>query len=56
MLSLSKESASPNSLRTNGWGRSDPAYEVRWLHSDIKDMAYYFIYKFFLQIKSTGGL
>ncbi len=40
----------------NGWGRNHMQYGVRWLHSDMKDMAYYFTYKFFLQIKSVGGL
>ncbi len=54
-VDVNEESDSPNSLRINSWGRSDPAYGDRWLHSDIKDMAYYYVYKLFLDIRAKGG-
>jgi hypothetical protein len=42
--------------RTNGWGRSGEPYHNRWLHSDIKNMAYPFIYDVFDTIVSRGDL
>ena len=39
--------------RPNGWF-SD--WGNRWLHSDIKDMAYFYVFKFFEKVKETGGL
>ena len=40
-------------LRPNGllgdWGD-------RWLHSDVKDMAYFYVFKFFERIKEEGEL
>ncbi len=38
----------PNGLFGN-WGN-------RWLHSDIKDMAYFYVYRFFEKVKEKGGL
>ena len=32
-------------LCNNGWGRTD--YNQRWLHCDLKDMAYFYIYKLY---------
>ncbi|MBQ6330996.1 MAG: alpha/beta hydrolase, partial [Kiritimatiellae bacterium] len=40
--------ARPNGLLGN-WGD-------RWLHSDIKDMAYFFVFRVFEKIKEEGGL
>ena len=51
--------------RINGWGRGsvenqDSKYEANieysWLHSDIKNMAYYFIYPAFDKILEKGNL
>ncbi|MDD4017435.1 MAG: hypothetical protein PHV28_05770 [Kiritimatiellae bacterium] len=39
------------------WGRStSQTYEDRWLHSDLKDMAYFYVYKLFDRIVNEGGL
>ena len=27
-----------------------------WLHSDMKDVAYFYVFKFFEKLKETGGL
>ncbi len=41
----------------NGWWRrGDGDLDKRWLHSDIKDAAFYFNYKVFETIITTGGL
>ncbi len=55
-VNFNEDPDSPNVLmRPNGWGRSDPVYGNRWLHSDIKDMAYYYVYKLFLDFRGRGG-
>jgi hypothetical protein len=41
--------------RDGGWGRVDAAYGNQWLHSDIKDMAYRYVYSLFDEIKSKEG-
>ena len=33
--------------KKNGWGRVDELGNKYWLHSDIKNMAYYYVYKLF---------
>jgi hypothetical protein len=40
----------------NDWGRNDVVYGQQWLHSDIKDMAYWYAFKFFddIDMKITG--
>ena len=40
----------------SGWGRNDKAYRQRWLHCDIKDMAYYYNYKAWDSIVADGNL
>ena len=42
--------------KPNGWGRSGGDYDTRWLHSDLKNMAYLYTYDLFNQIVSRGGL
>jgi hypothetical protein len=47
-------------VRPNGWiarpnGLLDD-WGDRWLHSDIKDMSYFYVFKFFEKLKETGGL
>jgi hypothetical protein len=41
--------------RDGGWGRSDAAYGNQWLHSDIKDMAYRYVYSLFDEIVFKEG-
>ena len=31
-------------VRPNGWGRDHPQYGSSWLHSDMKNMAYYYAF------------
>lgn len=51
--------------RTNGWGREGVDVEneqgqvittYNWLHSDVKNMAYYFVYPAFTNIVEKGAL
>lgn len=47
--------------RANDWGRpNDPdlpeGEEMPWLHSDIKNMAYYYVYPAFINIVEKGEL
>ena len=42
-------------VRPHGWPRRS-TFSGRWLHSDMKDVAYYFNYKFFDKIIEEGGL
>ena len=41
--------------RPNGWP-AHSTYPGQWLHSDIKDVSYFFNFKFYQAIKSQGGL
>ncbi len=40
----------------NSWWRTDGNLKNKWLHSDIKDAAYYFVYKLFDNFVDKGGL
>ena len=51
--------------RANGWGREGVIVtdgngqqhtETPWLHSDIKNMAYYYVYPAFTNIVEKGGV
>jgi hypothetical protein len=35
----------------NGWPRKNDSDEAQWHHSDIKDVSFYFTYKFFEKIR-----
>lgn len=51
-LDLNGKSSPPN-----GWWRpADDDFSNRWLHSDIKNVAYFFIYDIFEKIVSDGGI
>lgn len=40
--------------RPNGWGRDNNSkYKVEWQHSDMKDMAYFYVYKLYEQLVSS---
>lgn len=43
-------------LRPNGWGRNDDVYLEKWFHSDMKDMAYYYVYPLYDDLKTKGNL
>lgn len=42
--------------RPNGWPKNHPELGRKWLHSDIKDMAYFYVYKGFTDFVTLGGL
>ena len=48
--------ANAAACKPNGWGRSGLPYNDRRLHSDIKNMAYYYTYELYNIIVSHGGL
>ena len=35
----------------SGWGRSGKPYNARWLHGDMKDMAYFYVYPLFYKLQ-----
>ena len=45
-------------FKPNGgvWGRLHEDYGKRWLHNDLKDMAYYYTHLLFEGLVKTGGL
>lgn len=43
-------------LRPNGWGRSPVRNQTPWLHSDMKDMAFFYVYKLYEQLIQKGNL
>ena len=42
-------------VRPNGWP-IHTVYPNQWLHSDMKDVAYFFNFYFFYKLKEKGGL
>jgi pimeloyl-ACP methyl ester carboxylesterase len=44
--------------RSNNWptGNRDPELQHRWLHSDIKNVAFFFTHRLFEKIAEVGGL
>jgi len=45
-----------STLKENGWPRDHETYHTRWLHSDCKDIAYFYTYKLFEELITEGGL
>lgn len=39
-----------------GWGRSHNVYGQSWLHSDMKDMAYFYVYPLYDELRQKGSL
>ena len=61
MVDLQSSDESSGGLsRPNGWiARPNGLlgdWGDRWLHSDMKDMSYYYVYRFFEKVKELGGL
>ena len=40
----------------NGWGRPAVKNQTPWLHSDMKDMAFFYVYKLYEQLVQKGSL
>jgi len=49
--SLMEQDLNEGSYKPNGWGRSGNRYEDRWLHGDMKDMAYFYVYPLFYKLQ-----
>jgi len=49
-----------NGMGANGWWRTghgqDEKLDNRWLHSDMKDAAYFYVHPLFINLVNTGGL
>lgn len=44
-------------FRPNGWGRDEESfYKLNWLHSDMKDMAYFYVFGLYDQLILKGNL
>ena len=54
MVDMNDDSSS-GVVRHNGWP-SKSSYPYRWLHSDIKDVSYFFNFKFYEKLIEKGGL
>jgi hypothetical protein len=42
--------------RPNGWGRTHDTYGTRWLHSDLKNVAYFYVHPLFTKFVEKGEL
>ncbi|MGI6495418.1 MAG: hypothetical protein ACOX5G_04910 [Kiritimatiellia bacterium] len=42
--------------RPNGWGRTNQHFVQRWLHGDLKAMAFFYNFKLYEDVVSKGGL
>lgn len=42
--------------RSNGWGRLPEHNQMPWLHSDMKDMAYYYVFDLYDDLLQRGGM
>ena len=42
--------------RPNDWGRMHKTFGTAWLHSDMKDMAFFYVYKLYEQLVTKGNL
>ena len=51
-VDMNKNSVDGGVPRPNQWGRDSPG----WQHSDMKDMAYFYVYKLYEQLIQKGGL
>jgi hypothetical protein len=54
MVDMNDDSSS-GVVRPNGWP-SKSSYPYRWLHSDIKEVSYFFNFKFYEKLIEKGGL
>lgn len=42
--------------RPNQWGRNHRDFGVSWLHSDMKDMSFFYVFKLYEQLMQKGSL
>lgn len=55
-VDLNLDTAEQGIPRPNGWGRNSAVYGQKWFHSDMKDMAYFYVYKLYEQLVTKGSL
>ena len=55
-IDLNLDSSDQGMPRPNGWGRNDDIYLDKWFHSDMKDMAYFYVYPLYDELKTKGNL
>ena len=57
MIDLNVDLNSDPSYRAQGWGRNSISYGQRWLHSDMKDMSYLYVFPLYNELvrKIQGG-
>ena len=55
-VDLNLDSAEQGIPRPNGWGRNSAVYGQKWFHSDMKDMAYFYVYPLYTELKMKGNL
>lgn len=55
-VDMNKDSADGGVPRPNRWGRPAVKNQTPWLHSDMKDMAFFYVYKLYEQLVQKGDL
>ena len=55
-VDMNKDSADGGVPRPNRWGRPAVKNQTPWLHSDMKDMAFFYVYKLYEQLVQKGNL
>ena len=53
---FTQENLDSPSFKSEGWPNRGRDWQTRWLHSDMKDVAYYFNFKLYEFIVNRGGL
>ena len=54
-IDLNLDSSDQGMPRPNGWGRNDDVYLDKWFHSDMKDMAYFYVYPLYDELVNEKG-
>ena len=55
-IDLNLDSEGQGVPRLNGWGRNSGIYGQSWLHSDMKDMAFFYIHALYDDLSEKGNL
>ncbi len=54
-IDLNLDTAEQGIPRPNGWGRNSAVYGQKWFHSDMKDMAYFYVYPLYDELNTKGN-
>ena len=55
-VDMNNDSADGGVPRPNRWGRPAVKNQTPWMHSDMKDMAFFYVYKLYEQLIQKGHL